>query len=423
MLVLTGHIMFRMPDNALGRPLLVMLRQLALVGVDIFLVLSGFLIGGQLLAEQQATDGLAVGRFLARRVLRLWPSYILVVLLAWGWYHWQPTIGPDGVTIVRGAALADLWPYLLHVQNYYDLAEHRFGASVALHTWTLAVVIHFYVLIALLIGVLARKGPLAVRLIPWVAAATAIGCLAVRIRGAAPDDDHFDAHLHYYRTHLRLDELMLGVLLAYVAVHHRARLERIMARAWPGVLAASAAALVPIALREKEWPPLMCTWGYSLAACAAGGFTITLWWLEQRAISRPRPAAGDRPLHMRLARLPARAIGTIGAWSYSIYLWHHPLCSKLLSEKIRAFVGDHSVGWGSPLYYPLSAALYMGASIGVGGAMYYLVERPSLALRERLVPARRHVPLTDSRPVPPVNPAPPRAVPPAPPMGPPSRAA
>src|SRR5438270_517323 len=88
LLVVCGHLQFRMPANAVGFSFWTHVRQLALSGVDVFLVLSGFLIGGMLLTELNATGRVLLGRFFARRAWRLLPVYLLAILLGWRWYHW-----------------------------------------------------------------------------------------------------------------------------------------------------------------------------------------------------------------------------------------------------------------------------------------------------------------------------------------------
>jgi peptidoglycan/LPS O-acetylase OafA/YrhL len=385
LIVLVGHVQFRMPDSTFGRSLLFALRQLGIAGVDIFYVLSGFLIGGALLTQHKAHGSIQLGRFLARRAWRLWPSYFLFVLFAWRWFHWIP-FERDG-TPVHPSSLSGMWPYLAHVQNYYDLLEHNRGATAGLQTWFLASIIHFYIFFSLLMALLSCfGGRSAMRAIPWIVAAIAIICLALRLRAAPVVEDEFDVYRHYFPTHLRLDEPMFGVLLAWLVVYHREPLNRFMRRAWIPILAVSVAALLPVALRKEEFPPFLTIWGYTAAALFAGGFTLTLWWREERALSAPIHAGPmDGESLSGLGWRMVRAVSIIGVWSYSIYLWHQPICTHWLEEKLRRLIGTHVVAWSSPLYYPLAALAYIAVSISIGAAMYYLLERPSIALRDRIM--------------------------------------
>src|SRR5438067_9235021 len=83
LLVASGHMAaaFAIPRDisTFAKPLWVALIQLAVAGVDIFFVLSGFLIGGMLIAELRDTGTINLARFYTRRALRLWPSYFLAV--------------------------------------------------------------------------------------------------------------------------------------------------------------------------------------------------------------------------------------------------------------------------------------------------------------------------------------------------------
>jgi peptidoglycan/LPS O-acetylase OafA/YrhL len=370
LLILYGHVVFRMPDNAVARPLLLAVRQLGVVGVDLFYVLSGFLVGGALLAEQKSTGRVRIGRFFARRALRLWPSYLLVILFAWKWFHWVTVPLTDG-SVAPGASFTSMWPYFLHVQNYYDLLRHDLGASAALQTWTLASIVHFYVFAALLIAGLSALGARAVRTIPAIVAIIAVGCFLLRLQAAPAGEEQFDTYRHYFPTHLRLDEPMFGLLCAYVVIHHRPGLEWFMRRVWPLVLLASAALLLPIALRRQETPRFLCVWGYTAGALAACGLALTFWWLEER-----RQTLGTFIITL------LRPLAAIGLWSYSIHLWHQPLCTHLLEEKLRLFVGGHLIAWSSPLYYPIATAVYVVAAVGIGAMMYFVIERPSLLLRQ-----------------------------------------
>ncbi len=381
LLILLGHVQFRLPENTFARPVIFSIRQLGLAGVDLFYVLSGFCIGRLLLAEHEVTGTIGVRRFFARRALRLWPSYFLVVLFAWQWSHWVGIPDPHGHR-APAAALTDMWPYVLHIQNYFDVIEYKGGATAAaLQTWTLVSIIHFYVIAALLLAGLGMMGRRGMRLIPWITGAVAIACYVFRYRAAPIDENHYYCYLNYFPTHLRLDEPMFGLLLAYLTVYHPRGVDRFLSCSWPGILVVSSVLLLPIALRKEEFPPFILVWGYTTGALASGGFVLTLWWMEQRRRADPeaRPMPG-------MIRLLIRGLALIGLWSYSIYLWHEPL-TLFLQAKIHSRV-SHFVPWTSRFNYPATALAYFGVAIAIGGVMYYALELPSLILRRKLVPSR-----------------------------------
>lgn len=374
LLVLFGHVTFRMPETTLAYPVVFGLRKMGLIGVDIFYVLSGFLIGGLLLREHRATGSINIGRFLLRRAWRILPLYWLAILWGWRWYHVCPISVEDGHHVMP-VALWQMWPFFAFVQNYYDVAGHNFGAGAVMQTWTVASLVHFYVFIALLLGVLSIAGKSAMRALPWIVAVTFGVCLASRIHSAPIDTAHYDAWRSYFPTHLRLDEPMFGVLLAYWVINCRPQLDRFMRTAWPILVLAGLATMLPIALRTQEEPRFVFMWGYTLAAVGSGGLLLAAWWLENRRRVMAAPPLFGRPI--------LKAFSYIGIWSYSIYLWHQPLC-QYLGLKVRSVIGDHIVHWASPFFYPTVVAVYMAMSIGIGVIMYYSLERPLQRLRRKM---------------------------------------
>ena len=388
LLVAGGHMLgaFPIPKDVsiFAKPVWVMMTQLAVAGVDLFYVLSGFLIGGLLLRELSSTGRIAVGRFYGRRALRLWPAYFLAVLYAWKWYAW------GGHTIdgqpVRPPSLGEMWPFFLQVQNYYDLHVHeKLNIGAVMQTWTLASLMQFYLLIPLLLLLLASVGGGArggkIRALPWVVAGIFIACFAMRWRAAPANSRDYDAWRHYFPTHLRLDEPMAGVLAAYWVIHARPQVDRLM-RYWPLILIASLGALLPVALRKEEGPRFLIVWGYTLAGVGCLGLVMVAWW-------RGQPRADGT---VRRAPAPVRWFAQIGVWSYSIYLWHQPTVQNL-APKIRTRLFTrmdrmHLDPWHSPWQYLIEAILFFTMAVGFGAVMYYLIEKPFLRLRARVLPGR-----------------------------------
>jgi peptidoglycan/LPS O-acetylase OafA/YrhL len=103
------------------------------------------------------------------------------------------------------------------------------------------------------------------------------------------------------------------------------------------------------------------------------------WWFSQ-----PR---ADGSIHR--AAWPVLCFAQIGVWSYSIYLWHQPT-AQFVAPKVRARLFDwmvrrHMDPWHSPFQYLMSAMIYFSMALAIGAIMYYLVEKPMLWLRERLI--------------------------------------
>jgi peptidoglycan/LPS O-acetylase OafA/YrhL len=390
LLVASGHMAaaFAIPRDiaTFARPLFAALIQLAVAGVDIFLVLSGFLIGGMLISELRDTGTIDLLRFYTRRALRLWPPYFLAVLFAWQWYRINPYINEHRVA---PPSLADMWPFFLQVQNYYDIhVHHKLNIGAVMQTWTLVLLIHFYLLAPLLILALRKLSGPRLPALPYVVGAMFIACFVMRYRAAPATQNDYDAWKHYFPTHLRLDEPLAGMLAAWWAIHFRDRLTKLIQSTWPILLLVGVATFLPVALRLEEGPPFLVIWGYTLAGVGCVPLILVAWHFSSSNASRA-PAA------------PVRWFSRIGLWSYSIYLWHQPT-AQLLAYKVRARIFSamtrlHSDPWHSRFQYLMSALIYFTIAISIGVVMYYLTERPTLLLRDRLL-ARRRSPATPPQP-------------------------
>src|SRR3954463_1212932 len=137
-------------------------HQFGWAGVDLFFVLSGFLMGQLVLRERARTGRFDGRRFTARRALRLWPGlYVFLAVYA--------CLGADPLS-------SYLWQNALHVQNYA-------GSSLE-HLWSLAVEEHFYLLLAVLFPIFARRRG-SVRPLVAILVAVLVGSLALRLTGMA----------------------------------------------------------------------------------------------------------------------------------------------------------------------------------------------------------------------------------------------
>ncbi|RFU20907.1 acyltransferase family protein [Geodermatophilus marinus] len=302
-------------------------------GVDLFFVLSGFLVGSLVLRERRRTGRFDGRRFTVRRALKLWPVlylFLAVQLLA-GSVPWD-----------------DLWHNALHVQNYL-------GTPVV-HLWSLAVEEHFYLALVVLFPLVTRWSR-SVRPFAALLCGVLVAALALRVWGTA-------AGLHevtlQWRTHFRADSLAFGVLLAVVAVHRPATFDRLLTRRrlWAVLTLLGVAWLATIG---KDGA-LGSTLGYTVAYLTAGAFLLLL----HRA-----------PL---VARVPAVSapLAALGRYSYGVYIWHIAAAQFVLGR----LPGVEYASWT-----PLEQVLKYAAAVAVGIAATLLVERPVLRVRDRLLPA------------------------------------
>lgn len=302
------------------------------IGVDLFFVLSGFLVSGLLFREYQRHREIRPGHFLLRRGLKIYPAfYVLLAVTVWAR---ESVYGP---AVVCEA---------LFVQNY--------GPSLWDHTWSLAVEEHFYLAAALLLPLLARRpGEPFARLPKIFFFYIALPVLALRVvNGLVFDYTH---RTHLYPTLLRIDSLAFGVLLSYYFhFAHETFLER-AGRRRAALVAGGALLLLPPFLWPLETTPFISTAGFTLLYLGSGMILAGL-------VAEERPAG-------RLAR----GLAWIGAYSYSIYLWHLPVRRFVLSSELSA---------------GRAALLYGAGSVVLGVVMAVVIEVPVLRLRDRLLPSR-----------------------------------
>ena len=307
------------------------------IGVDLFFVLSGFLVSGLLFNEASRYQAISIKNFLLRRGLKIYPAFWVLI----GFTACSQLMSVGSLD-VRFAA------ELLFVQNYFRGYWN--------HTWSLAIEEHFYLLLLLLVYVLIRKGGVKrLNQIPFYFALIAVGCLSLRCLKLLSGVE-FDNFAYLFPTHLRIDSLFFGVLLSYFYHKNRvAFLEKARQHRWPCILAGTLLLLPPF-LVGLPYTPWLYTVGFSLLYVGAGLILIGFLGLEI-------PDFGW-----------SRGLAYIGSHSYSIYLWH---------MVIREWVVPRLT-----TQYTVTTSIYLVGSILVGILASALVEFPVLRLRDRWFPSR-----------------------------------
>ncbi len=322
----TGHAKARaQPGGSLGyMPALDGLRALAVLavlayhagmpwaragflGVDVFFVISGYLITALLLNEQSRNGRISLGRFWGRRALRLLPG-LLVMLAAVSLA--VPLLAPDQNESLSG----DLAAALTYVSNWWLIFQDKpyfeaIGRPPLLqHLWSLAVEEQFYLLWPAALA-LALRNPFRKprRVVGFILVAVAGSALAMALM-YSPEGD---ASRVYYGTDTRLGTILLGAALAFIwSPGHRTASSR-----WAGGLARDFAGLGSLAV--IGW--LMVTWNEFEPILYRGGFTAVALLAAVVVGVASHPGALTERL---LGNLPLR---WIGQRSYSIYLWHWPV--------------------------------------------------------------------------------------------------
>ena len=222
---------------------------------------------------------------------------------------------------------------------------------------------HFYLLLVVLLAWLGRRRPLTARqAVAWFCA-VALTVLAVRtatVLWLLRHTKHFsDAQDWFFQTHLRIDALLFGVLLAYL-YHHRPDLWERCATQGTRILVCSLLLLVPAFIFEHD-SPFTSSVGLTLYYVAFGGILVFV-------LTRPGPT----PLWASIA-------APVGVYSYSIYVWHGAV-KHWAAPAVQSVTGMHPG-------YLASTLRYFGGSLMVGIGMAKLIEFPILRLRDRYVPS------------------------------------
>lgn len=327
------------------------------LGVDLFFVLSGFLITSLLWVEYRTTSSISLAAFWSRRARRLLPA-LLALLLAVALYA-ALLAEPAELARLRGDVLSTLF----YVANWHAIAaQHDYWAifrapSPLDHSWSLAIEEQLYLLWPpLMLGVVAvARRPARALLV--LAAALA---LASALWMALCFDPAQGTARVYFGTDTRLAAPLLGAALA-IALRGRmgqaAGRHRTLAA---GLGALGLAALIAAAVGLRGSEPLVYRGGlFVLALCSV-------------AVIAALVLAPDGPLSRALGSAPLRGLGIV---SYGVYLWHWPLYLVLTPER---------TGWEG---WPLTA-LRLAATLAVATLSYHALEQP---VRRWRGPTRRLV--------------------------------
>ncbi|WP_375771353.1 acyltransferase [Archangium gephyra] len=317
------------------------------VGVDLFFVLSGFLIGRQLLEPVARGELPRWGTFYLRRVFRILPSYWVVLAV----YALAPWAGSND-------AMAPLWRFLTFTQNFVS------GSGAFGHAWSLCVEEQFYLVLPLLVLALHRVAnarKIALLVLGLAAAGMALRAwlwwahLATPPEGAPLNPIYW--RWIYGPTWNRMDGLMAGVVLALVNVFRPewwARWHRFPMRS----------ALLAGGLLLPAWA--LCTVNKTLWGC------VLLFPLLAAGFAALVVFATTGPGTRILGRIPG--VRWLASVTYCVYLTH-----QLVKSVVLDWMGARGLG----PFHPLTALAFIGGLLAVSAGLHLLVERPFLRWREQ----------------------------------------
>jgi peptidoglycan/LPS O-acetylase OafA/YrhL len=318
-----------------------------LLGVDIFFVLSGFLITSILLQEFEANRSINLKRFYVRRFLRLMPAY-------WACVLFMHFVGPHWLSAGEAepaGSIRNLFFALIYMTNWQEVYGAYFG--VFTHLWSLAVEEQFYLIwaplfLALLLKMKSRVSifgtTLSLILLLFVSFEMKVGLSTVSTKYL------------YGATDCRMIPLLLGAL-ASMAFLWKSLPAKFAASRWFDLLALTSflvALLLASRFRIASKPTFQVMPWFGLA------WAIIILWMVTRK---------QTIVHSALSFPPLLWVGRV---SYGLYLWHHFFVAS---------VRDHP--------WPLSVKLAVGLALSfvVTTYSYHVLELPFLKLKERFTPA------------------------------------
>ena len=324
-----------------ANPLMMALKRGGWIGVDLFFVLSGFLVTSLLFREYKRDGRVRAGRFAIRRALKIYPAFyfflfvttICIVLLA-----------NDLSNISPGKLLAEA----LFVQNYLP--------SVWGHTWSLAVEEHFYIAVIILVWSCSRFGsgnPFR----SWPPILVGVGVVVLSLRIAFANTFTNVPAV----THLRCDALSMGILLAYLWNFQHDWFINFSARYRVILLTAGILLVMPpfiYSARDYSW--------------------IRVYGLTTNYLGSAMILFAVIPLKMKNPGFISSSLAWVGTYSYSIYVWHAVVASWII-PRIHERTVDVST------YVTVFLSLLLSLCLGI--VMANIIEFPVLKFRDIFFPA------------------------------------
>ena len=345
LLVLAYHYMVFISSS----PTFGLLSKIGWVGVDLFFVLSGYLIGNQIFSAIKSGQQFSLQSFYIRRFLRTLPNYYVVLAL---YFMFPLAMGGNPVT--------PLWKFLTFTQNLGLKSGSAFSQA-----WSLCIEEQFYLVLPAIALLIARFD----KSFRWAWAVLVAGMLAGMASRAwfwslfANDGDAYYTNV-YYSSLSRFDELLPGVAIAMLKNFHGTGWQKLTARGHATLIAGLTvlAASFYLFLNHnyidgQGYTFFTTTFGYSLLP--AGFALLCVSALSPNSLLHKLRVPGAAPLAL---------------WSYAVYLVHKPLMHMIRQPMMERGIGVNSI----PGIFIMLAASVLG-----GWLLYAVIETPFMRLRDR----------------------------------------
>lgn len=324
--------LFLMPGHSIGW-----------AGVDLFFVLSGFLIGRLIFNEYIETGYFRPGRFLIRRAFKIYPILYtyLVLLLVTGRYSWETFFFQN----------------VFHVQNYF--------LTPLAHLWSLAVEEHFYIIFAVAFMQFCKSRPKKFNNLNFFAISLPLILLICPLLRSLAYYYSLKPHTIQVQTQFRADALAFGICLAYLNLFYKNKFEYISRQKFLLFILFLGGSVALAIFQHHPW--FRVTVGYSLSYLSGGA--LLLYCYNLRFINNKNYFVA--------------AIAWIGFYSYAMYVYQFVMMRVV--EAVLKKINIDAIPATLDLFIK-----YAGA-IGLAFVLTTLIERPSLKLREKLFPSNSSV--------------------------------
>ncbi|MGJ4744765.1 acyltransferase family protein [Leptospira sp. SA-E8] len=329
-------------------------------GVDLFFILSGFLIYSGLLQEKERTNTLNIKMFYLKRTLRIMPAYYICLIATYfysknllSFYKSHPDVSVDGVARIGRltSMISNSWGDILYISNYF---KHR----LFLYGWSLSIEEQFYLVIPGLCLLFFFKMSDKIRRISLLG----LFFIPLILRSIYMSFGSTEAVMLYH-TETRFDTLICGMLIAEL-VSWKPDFFKSENSKIAYSLGLGAILFLSLAYLTERigWGLVFNFTGFHLGYSSL--FILALW----------KGGMINRFLSLPIFRPFSRI-------SYTMYLWHTP-CTALALGIIFRTKAPESLAWGQFWLYGFFAVI---VSFLVCIPIFYITERPFLALRDYLV--------------------------------------